>query len=219
MATLDDLLLHHEVSQFIYREARLQDNHEYDAWEALWTNDGVYWIPANGEGGDPEQEMSILYDNRSRISLRVRSYPDAASRSAFYERVHSGILALPGVTGVAFTDWWPLQGAPPREVGPDSEAAPRARAGMFGVSADYFTTLGIRIVDGRAFTAADRPGAPDAAVVSQTLARTLWPGRRAIGERLRIAPPPGSDEPPFSLVVVGVANDVRPEATTESPST
>ena len=74
MATLDDLLLHHEVSQFIYREARLQDNHEYDAWEALWTNDGVYWIPANGEGRDPEQEMSILYDNRSRISLRVRQF-------------------------------------------------------------------------------------------------------------------------------------------------
>ncbi len=74
MATLDDLLLHHEVSQFIYREARLQDNHEYDAWEALWTDDGVYWIPANGEGGDPEKEMSILYDNRSRIGLRVRQF-------------------------------------------------------------------------------------------------------------------------------------------------
>jgi 3-phenylpropionate/cinnamic acid dioxygenase small subunit len=71
---VEDLLLHHEVSQFIYREARLQDNHEYDAWEALWTDDGVYWIPANGESGDPEQEMSIIYDNRSRIALRVRQF-------------------------------------------------------------------------------------------------------------------------------------------------
>ncbi|MDM0067023.1 aromatic-ring-hydroxylating dioxygenase subunit beta [Variovorax sp. J31P207] len=71
---IEDLLLHHEVSQFIYREARHQDNHEYDAWEALWTDDGVYWIPANGEAGDPEQEMSIIYDNRSRIALRVRQF-------------------------------------------------------------------------------------------------------------------------------------------------
>lgn len=71
---VEDLLLHHEVSQFIYREARHQDNHEYDAWEALWTDDGVYWIPANGECGDPEQEMSIIYDNRSRIALRVRQF-------------------------------------------------------------------------------------------------------------------------------------------------
>ncbi len=61
-----------QVTQFIYREARLQDEHQYDAWEQLWTDDGLYWIPINGEGGDPEQEMSILYDNRSRIGLRIR---------------------------------------------------------------------------------------------------------------------------------------------------
>jgi 3-phenylpropionate/cinnamic acid dioxygenase small subunit len=70
----EDRALLEEVTQFIYREARLQDEHEYDAWEALWTEDGVYWIPANGEGGDPEQEMSIVYDNRSRIALRIRQF-------------------------------------------------------------------------------------------------------------------------------------------------
>lgn len=63
-----------DVTQFIYREARLQDEHAYSDWEALWTDDGVYWIPANGEGGDPEQEMSIVYDNRSRIALRIRQF-------------------------------------------------------------------------------------------------------------------------------------------------
>jgi 3-phenylpropionate/cinnamic acid dioxygenase small subunit len=63
-----------EVTQFIYREARLQDEHQYDAWESLWTDDGVYWVPANGDDIDPEQKMSILYDNRSRIALRVRQY-------------------------------------------------------------------------------------------------------------------------------------------------
>lgn len=66
----DALLL--EVTRFIYREARFQDDHEYDAWEALWADDGIYWIPANGQGGDPEQEMSLIYDNRSRIALRIR---------------------------------------------------------------------------------------------------------------------------------------------------
>lgn len=67
-ATLD------EVTQFIYREARLQDEHRYDEWESLWTDDGVYWVPANGDDIDPEQKMSILYDNRSRIALRIRQY-------------------------------------------------------------------------------------------------------------------------------------------------
>jgi 3-phenylpropionate/cinnamic acid dioxygenase small subunit len=63
-----------EVTQFIYREARLQDDHAYDEWEALWTDDGIYWIPANGQGTDPENEMSIIYDNRSRISLRIKQF-------------------------------------------------------------------------------------------------------------------------------------------------
>jgi 3-phenylpropionate/cinnamic acid dioxygenase small subunit len=63
-----------EVEAFIYREGYLQDRHQYDAWEALWTDDGVYWIPANGDGGDPEEEMSIIYDNRSRIALRIRQF-------------------------------------------------------------------------------------------------------------------------------------------------
>jgi 3-phenylpropionate/cinnamic acid dioxygenase small subunit len=63
-----------DVTRFIYQEARLQDNHEYDAWEALWTDDGIYWIPANGEGTDPDNEMSIIYDNRSRIALRIKQF-------------------------------------------------------------------------------------------------------------------------------------------------
>ncbi len=67
-------LLLTELTQWIYHEARLQDEHRYAEWEALWTDDGVYWIPANGEGGDPEQEMSIVYDNRSRIALRIRQF-------------------------------------------------------------------------------------------------------------------------------------------------
>ena len=60
------------VTAFIYKEARFQDEHQYEAWEALWTDDGVYWVPANGADIDPEKEMSIIYDNRSRISLRVK---------------------------------------------------------------------------------------------------------------------------------------------------
>lgn len=70
MATDGGLL--QEVSQFLYREARLQDTHAYDAWEALWDDEAVYWVPANGEDTDPEREMSFIYDNRSRISLRIK---------------------------------------------------------------------------------------------------------------------------------------------------
>lgn len=70
----DAAALINEVSQFLFREARLQDTHSYDDWEALWTPDGVYWVPANGDDIDPETQMSIIYDNRSRIALRIKQF-------------------------------------------------------------------------------------------------------------------------------------------------
>jgi 3-phenylpropionate/cinnamic acid dioxygenase small subunit len=67
-----DLDLLKEVEQFIYREARLQDELSYDAWEALWTDDAIYWVPVNADDSDPEREMSIIYDNRARIATRIK---------------------------------------------------------------------------------------------------------------------------------------------------
>jgi benzoate/toluate 1,2-dioxygenase subunit beta len=58
-----------EITQFLYREARLADEGDYDAWEALWTDDATYWVPVGED--DPDRRMSIIYDNRSRIALRV----------------------------------------------------------------------------------------------------------------------------------------------------
>jgi benzoate/toluate 1,2-dioxygenase subunit beta len=62
----------HKVEQFLYREARLADEGDYDAWEVLWTDDALYWVPVDGEGGDPSQQMSVIYDNRNRISTRLK---------------------------------------------------------------------------------------------------------------------------------------------------
>jgi benzoate/toluate 1,2-dioxygenase subunit beta len=60
-----------QIEQFIYREARYADEHDYDAWETLWTDDAVYWVPAGGDLADPGGQMSVIYDNRSRITTRL----------------------------------------------------------------------------------------------------------------------------------------------------
>ena len=60
------------VEQFLYLEARLADEGDYDGWEALWTDDALYWVPVDGEGGDPVRQMSVIYDNRTRISTRLK---------------------------------------------------------------------------------------------------------------------------------------------------
>ena len=59
------------IERFLFREARLADEHDYAGWEALWTDDGVYWVPAAGALDDATR-MAIIHDNRHRISTRVR---------------------------------------------------------------------------------------------------------------------------------------------------
>jgi benzoate/toluate 1,2-dioxygenase subunit beta len=63
---------HRAVEQFLYREARLADEGDYDAWEALWTDDALYWVPVGGEGADPQRHVSVIYDNRNRIATRLK---------------------------------------------------------------------------------------------------------------------------------------------------
>ena len=60
-----------EVERFLYQEACLMDEHRYDEWESLWTDDAVYWVPCNADDIDPTQHVSIIYDDRSRIGHRV----------------------------------------------------------------------------------------------------------------------------------------------------
>lgn len=61
-----------DVEQFLYREARYADESDYDSWESLWTDDALYWVPSGGADTDPVREMSVIYDNRNRISTRLK---------------------------------------------------------------------------------------------------------------------------------------------------
>jgi hypothetical protein len=73
------------------------------------------------------------------------------------------------------------------------------------VSAGYFETIGTRLLRGRAFTADDRAGTEPVAIVSDLMARTVWPGSDAIGKCLLIGP----DTPPCTRVVGIAANTYR----------
>jgi benzoate/toluate 1,2-dioxygenase beta subunit len=72
MSEAVDLDLLREVEQFVYLEARLADELRYDEWESLWTDDAIYWVPSGADDIDPNTQMSIIFDNRSRIGTRVR---------------------------------------------------------------------------------------------------------------------------------------------------
>jgi 3-phenylpropionate/cinnamic acid dioxygenase small subunit len=58
------------VLSFLHLEARLADEAQYSAWEQLWDDDGVYWVPMSPDA-DPSRDLSYIYDNRRRIRSRV----------------------------------------------------------------------------------------------------------------------------------------------------
>ena len=89
------------------------------------------------------------------------------------------------------------------------------RLGIFtqqAVSPGYFETMGTRLLGGRPITEEDRRGAPLVMVVSESMARVLWPGETAIGKCVKV----GSDTVPCATVV-GVAEDIKRESLTDDP--
>ncbi len=63
-----------QIHQMLYCEARLMDEHRYADWLALWSEDGVYWVPCNGAGENPEDEVAIIYDSYGRLKDRVARF-------------------------------------------------------------------------------------------------------------------------------------------------
>ena len=140
------------------------------------------------------------------------SYPggDAREVTGFYDEVLAGIAALPGVAAVGATVNLPLSGNyRQRRI----ELQEGLIAGDEGysvnyqqVTADYFETMGIRVLAGRGLEDRDRPGAPLVAVMNQTLARAMFGARNPVGHGfsfLDSAP----DDPPYDIV--GVVADSR----------
>ena len=98
--------------------------------------------------------------------------------------------------------------APPRQF--DAGTGSIVDGGAVGVSAGYFTALGVRILEGRPFSTADRFGSEPVAVVSESLARRLWTSSSAIGQTVRVSTRPQTGTPEtLTYRVIGVAADVR----------
>jgi predicted permease len=138
------------------------------------------------------------------------------------ERFESRLTAIGGVEAVAAGRMIPLQGSSlglgdihiPGRVGPANDDTLDADWNV--VSPGYFETIGMRVAEGRAFTAADREGAPYVAIVNETFARTAWPDRPAVGQRFTVGEGPG--EPPRAVEVVGVVADSKYRYISEDPT-
>ena len=146
---------------------------------------------------------------------------DDAAALRLRQRLVDRARAIPGVEAVATVTAIPALDFPARSfieiVGRDATTdRDRPSAGLIVVSPDYFRALGIPIVAGRAFTAADAAGDLAATVVSQETARRYWgDAATAIGGLIRVAAP--ADGPALEATVVGVARDAANPLTMLAP--
>jgi putative ABC transport system permease protein len=155
------------------------------------------------------QSTRLGYDADRLVILNLRNRstePLPGGTSAFYRQLAEDARNVPGVIDASTTMQVPfgISGNTPIDVpGIDSVA----RLGDFrlnGVGPRYFPTAGTRILRGRALNEGDRRGTPLVMVVTDSMARTLWPGRDAIGQCVKV----GGPTAPCSEVV-GVAENVH----------
>jgi predicted permease len=102
--------------------------------------------------------------------------------------------------------------SPPTEAVIETGTSGRARVEQLAVSSAYFDVLGIDILRGRGFTPAERSADAGVVVVSETIARRLWPNGDSLGQQMRIEPrqpaSAGSESlPTRTMTVIGVARD------------
>jgi putative ABC transport system permease protein len=142
-----------------------------------------------------------------RLSLPASRYGEPTRAVAFYEEVMSRLRATPGVLRVATTSAPPFTGLDARldleierrtvELDRPVRAHPRL------VSSDYFSTLGVRVIRGRAFTDRDDAAAQPVSVINEAAARRYWPNADPIGRRISLGGPTRWME------IVGIVSDVR----------
>ncbi|MBE2215058.1 MAG: ABC transporter permease [Opitutaceae bacterium] len=142
------------------------------------------------------------------------------ARMAFYRQVEARLAAIPGAERAAIATSMPVfdyNGE--RQVLVEGQAPGSAEnfpsAFHVMVTSGYFATVGIQLVEGRLFPEDIKASDPRVVVVNETLARQLWPGRSAVGQRLCSM----DSGYAFWAEVIGVVRDVESAATVRPPAT
>jgi putative ABC transport system permease protein len=135
---------------------------------------------------------------------------------AIVERLLISIERIPGVESAAVNRCTPFTGCSRTVLHftdrPNDERNPPV-VGRHYVSADYFKTLGIPVLAGRALTPRDRSDRPSVTVISQSAARRFWPGESPLGKRVWFGGTTGPfADPTHAVEIVGVVGDVKYEA-------
>jgi putative ABC transport system permease protein len=146
-----------------------------------------------------------------QLSLPLGAYPEGSKRKQFYEELERRLKTLPGVASAARTNQLPLTGSGALQPYAYDEETARnfesVTAEARWISPDYFTTLGTRLLAGRAFTREDPAFGPNRTIiVDDRLAKRVWGADSPIGKPLQLEP---TGSPNMNATVVGVVEATR----------
>ena len=154
-----------------------------------------------------EPEQLVTFD----FSLSGGAYAEDSQRISLVRQLRDRVQAKPGIGSVATVYGLPFGTMLNAVVGaiidgrPESESRARARAALRVVSSDYFRTMGVPLLAGRAFSdELDTLNSPPALIINETFARKYFPGEDPVGRRIQL----------FTLSsnwheIVGVIKDVK----------
>ena len=162
-----------------------------------------FWRLVNVETGFEARHVLTM-----QLQLPEKEYAEKPRVVAFYDQLAQRIQTLPGVQAVGLVNELPMtgvfmqgltvEGAPPQAPGRPPITALRV------ATPDYFSALGISLLNGRAFQASDRAETEGVVIIDRATARQYWPEGQALGKRIKL----GGPQEPW-LTVVGIVGDVR----------
>lgn len=157
-------------------------------------------------------QTGIAAERLVLVELETTTAGDRVRHAAFLHNLITQLQSVPSIGAVTAVNGTPFSvaGWDVPSFTADGQTAEQAAANpalnLESIFPNHFETLGVPLVRGRAFTAADRRGATDVAIISEDLAAHTWPNENPIGKRLKMGGPQSTDS---WLTIVGVASTTR----------
>ena len=155
------------------------------------------------------------------ITLGNRVIASPGPRREYFDEIQHRVGALPGVESVSVAEYLPFSAAPVTQVGlPEIEGASALPSGALRivsqafVSPEYFRTMGLTVLAGRAFNAEDDRQSAPVALINQALARQLFSGQSAVGKRYKTYTSPHDF---VWTTIIGVVSDVHDSGLNTEP--
>jgi putative ABC transport system permease protein len=156
--------------------------------------------------------IDLGYDPHNVLTLttNVWSYKPAADRPGYYQQVLDRLRATPGIESAAFTSTIPMDQIDRRELIVDGRTPPGPGQAplieVASVTANYFRLMRMHLIRGRLFSDQESPRGPGVVVISDTCARSQFPGEDPIGKHIMLGE------------IVGVVGDVRMDSLDRAPA-